>query len=314
MPSRRTAVKIPLIVAFGAALVVAGCNEKEQDPSPTDVSFIPFLAQSECVGAGGAPLVGVLPFEAECQNQRAAVPGHLPYRRIDWSGVQASDAVLLPSGAIAQTFDFGDAPRAFGRLDRGLGDGGDLVVITPSGVGIEQTEDGGAGRQWWRDPFCRQGAGWLLFEGQPTTEWRSRVSQLGMVRNAEDCARDFSFVYTRWRQQPVELPWRDNRGGEGAVVLNSIISEHFAGTAINNADHMERFVFSEGIGKTLWQRWEHSGRTHRNADELRGAIAAMEGDNRCPVAGDVPAPGWVLADCRVWMNFDRAGGQWMAWP
>lgn len=317
-PNRLVAA-LPIALAAMAALLLAASS----DPAPraTDAAVpadlaTTFLVQAECTSRDGTPLPGVLPFDAPCQAQQPATPGPLAYRRLDWSGVQASDAVLLPEGAIAQTFDFGDAPRAFSRLDRGLGDGGDLIVLTPHGAGIERTEDGGAGKQWWRDPSCHDGVGWLLFEGEPAEGWQSRDGWLGRAGNARTCPSAQSRVHTRWRRTSHALPWTDRPGSSprGTLRLDTILSEHFAGGPPPVADHMERFLFAAGLGKVMWERWEHSTRTRRAEDELADTIAIIEEDGRCPMAAEPPGPGWLRADCRVWMRFDRAGGDSLPWP
>lgn len=299
-------------------LLVPACDDAPDRAPPAQEAVAPdlvtlFLVQAECADAAGVPLRGVLPFEAGCQLHRPATPGQLTYRRLDWSGVQANDALLLPDGRVIQTFDFGDGPRAFGRLDRGLGDGGDLLRVSGLGVGIEQTEDGGAGRQWWRDPWCRDGAGWLLFAGTPGDAWVGRSSQLGMVRDEAGCAGSYSEVWTQWRRTAMTLPWTDGIAG-GQRQLDVIVSEHFASGPEERSDHMERFVFAAGLGKVMWERWEHAGRTRREAGELAQAIRAMEGDGRCPVPASAPGAGWLRADCRVWMRFDRGGGLSLPWP
>lgn len=315
----RIASALPIALAATAALLLAASSDpapRAADAAvPADLATT-FLVQAECTSRDGVPLPGVLPFDAACQAQQPATPGPLAYRRLDWSGVQASDAVLLPQGDIAQTFDFGDAPRAFSRLDRGLGDGGDLIALTPHGAGITRTEDGGAGKQWWRDPSCHAGVGWLLFEGSPTGDWDSRDGWLGRARDAESCPSAQSRVHTRWRRTSLALPWTDRAGARprGTLRLDAIQSEHYAGGPPHRADHMERFLFASGLGKVMWERWEHAARTRREPEELAEAISVMKGDGRCPVAADPPEAGWLRADCRVWMRFDRAGGESLPWP
>jgi hypothetical protein len=288
-------------------LLLAACVEESTPPPETQLSTA-HLVQSICATPGA------LPFEAACGPTTPATPGALPYRRLDWSGVQAVDAVLLPSGEVAHTFDFGDGQRAFSRLDRGQGDGGDLLRITNRVVSITQTEDGGAGRQWWRDNECHVGDGWLLYRGTPTDQWTTSDDQLAQAFDDRSCPRTFSRVHTRWRRVSYPMPWRDNLGASGTLTLDAILSEHYAGGPPDQADHMERFLFARGLGKVMWERWEHAGRTHRVPAELAQAIMAMDGDGRCPIPADAPAPGWVRADCRVWMHFDRQGGQSMPWP
>jgi len=305
---------IALLLLAGLASSAHRPSRQELVPAPDPGVVLRFMVQHQCLDRAGVPQPGVTPIDPACGTTEPAQAGPLAYRRLDWSGVQASDAVLLPAGAIAHTFDFGDPPRAFGRLDRGLGDGGDLVVVSSRGVGIQQTEDGGAGRQWWRDPDCHAGDGWLLFRGTPTIAWVAEDGRLARASDPVACPTRFSAVHTRWRLGAMTLPWVDTEGRAGATHREVIVSEHFAGGPPDRADHLERFVFAEQLGKVAWERWEHGARTRRSRDELQLYMRVMQGDQRCPVAGEPPGPGWLLIDCRVWMRFQRATARSLHWP
>ena len=301
------ALLLSLLVLLGAC--DDGPRREPPSPPPARVSedyAHRFLLQHECEG-------GALPFEAACTHATPARAGALSYRRFDWSGVQASDAVLREDGAILHTFDFGDGARAFGRLDRGIGDGGDLLRVTARGVGAEQTEDGGAGRQWWRDPHCHEGAGWLFFDTEAGDAWQSRDGFLGLGRSPEECPPARSVVHTRWRRVAFELPWTDGRMA-GWIQRDAIVSEHYSGGPPDVADHMERFVFAAGLGKVVWERWEHQSRTQRDRAELERDMAIMRQDGRCPIGADAPGEGWLRADCRVWMRFERGATRSLPWP
>lgn len=296
-----------------ALLALVACDEgPPRAPEPVAPGALSeeyvwrFLVQHECEGAA-------LPVEEACGASRPARAGALSYRRIDWSGVQAIDAVLREDGAILHVIDFGDGERAFGRLDRGRGDGGDLARITAWGVGYEQTEDGGAGRQWWRDQRCAAGAGWLLFDREAGDQWQSRDTTLGLGRSEGECPAQTAVVHTRWRRVSFTLPWTDG-GPVRETRRDSIVVDHFSGGPPEVADHMERFVFSAGLGKTVWERWEHAERTRRDRAEVTRDVGITATDGRCPIGADAPGPEWVRADCRVWTRFVRGPSASLAWP
>ena len=238
-----------------------------------------------------------------------ARPGAQPYRRVDWSGAQISDALLLPDGSVAQTFDFAGAGEAFDVRDPG--DGGDAIRIGPWGVAIYLTQDPGGGRQYMHGVDCPAGGGWLLWRDTPRAAWADATVQISMTRGATDCPTRWGWSYTRWRLADMAWAWRDDRGAAGEVTRATIVSEHYGGRHRETAGHMERFFFAERLGKVRWERWEHRGySTMDNLDTMAAATAT-----RCP-AGPEPPPGadWVRIDCRHWLNFQLRAGASISWP
>ena len=217
-----------------------------------------------------------------------------------------------------QSFDFGaEAPRrAFGRFDAGLGDGGQAVVVLPDGAAaVALTEDGGGGMQWFQSPDCRGGRdaaaapGWLIAAPPLLDLWRERVVRLRIAPRPDACPAAFDASLTRWRLARIAMPWREARTGGrgGAAEVDTLLSEHFGGAARAAADHLERFWFARDLGLVRWERWEDPARTR--LPDLARRAAVLAGSGRCPEVAfsEPPAPGWAMADCRTWTNFDRAG-------
>lgn len=288
--------------------------------------LLPFLVQSLCIDAAGAVMPGVLPFEPGCTRRAPANRGaFLAYRRHDWpaiehaarqpQGYQAQDATLgtlLGQPAVIHGFDFGgDATRQFGVLDRGRGDGGQVVALADSEAFIVMTEDAGGGMQWFLSPDCAQGErgwkGWLLAKAPVDEAWSERLVRLRIAPSAEACPRAFDVSLTRWRRDRVALPWREAATGvEARVPAEVIVSEHFGGDAVARADHLERFFLARDLGMVRWERWENLARSRL---PNRVAMAEMiSRQRRCPaLAHSVPpAPDWVMVDCRMWTNVVRA--------
>lgn len=285
-----------------------------------------FLVQSACLDAAGRPEPGVTPFDAACTRrrpQRQDLP--MPYRRHDWpalqharaqpEGYQASDSVigsLTGQPAAVQTFDFGAGDgRRFGVLDRGRGDGGQVIPLGPGPAFIVMTEDGGGGVQWFLSPDCQEGGrgwqGWLLAGPRPGSEWMQRVVRLRIAHTAQACPRAFDASLTRWRRLRLPLPWREAATGRtGQVPVEAVVSEHYGGATIEGAHHLERFLLAEDLGLVRWERWENP-RLSRLPD-LAGRADTMARQQRCPPIETSlpPGPGWAMVDCRMWTNIVRA--------
>jgi len=307
-------------------------------PAAAQSSLEPWLVQSACLDAAGRMVPGRLPIEAACRNRAPQLQSDpMPYRRHDWpavehapalpQGYQASDAVLgtlMGQRAAIHTFDFGaDPQRRFGAFDRGQGDGGQVVPLTPGPAYIAMTEDGGGGVQWFLSPDCREGGrgwqGWLVAAPEPGQGWSERVVRLRIAPTAQACPARFNESYTRWRRTALDLPWREAATGRtGSAQVDAIVSEHYGGGAIATADHLERFVLARDLGMVRWERWENTARSRR-ANLARDA-AMIARQQRCPplAVSDPPAPGWAMVDCRTWTNFVRAAPgrplRAMAWP
>jgi len=257
----------------------------------------------------------VLPFEAACIAPRPAEAGPLPWRRFDRFREQASDSVLWRRrGAtlVAQTFDF----PPFGT-HQPAHDGGDLIGPRGDGVGVWMTQDGASGVLWFQSPECADGreaglGGWLLWAGQPALEWRERLVFLHATRAAARCPFRHVPSLTRWRLMEVDYPWWESEAERPAFRAQTVVSEHYDGRDVLRARHMERFWFARHLGKLRWENWENPALSRRVADAAQLARAV----ERCPaVAGSVaPAPGWVMADCRMWTRFERGVQAMPGWP
>jgi hypothetical protein len=336
-PGRRGAVRV--LAALLALAPAVGGAARAQAPGAVPDALLPYLAQSACLDARGAPVPGRLPFEPGCARRRPLSQGEpLPYRRHDWpaaeaarrlpQGYQASDAVLgtlLGRPAILHTLDFGDGPRRFGVFDAGRGDGGQALILRGGAAAAAMTEDAGGGVQWFASPRCRTDRGALpdgwLFAAAPLREaWTERVVRLSIVRRPDECPDAFGVSYTRWRRVPrLPVPWREAASGATGVFLaDAVVSEHYGGKAIAAADHLERFFLARDLGMVRWERWENRALSRLPDRDRMARVIAESG--RCPPmeASDPPERGWMLVDCRTWTNFVRAAPgaplAAMAWP
>ncbi|RYI36286.1 MAG: hypothetical protein EON48_00100 [Acetobacteraceae bacterium] len=274
-----------------------------------------YVIQSACLDQAGSPLPGRLPFEPGCDSTRSLRTGEpLPYRKHDWPGAvdalprgyQASDSLLgtlRGAPAAIQTFDFGNTPRAFGHKDPG--DGGQVIPLPANGeLSAAMTEDASGAPQWFQSATCQ--AGWLLATPPFTADWQQRLIGLNITSGPEVCPSRLNPSLTRWRSARIDLPWREASNGHTATApAEVLVSEHFSGTAIAIADHLERFWFARGLGLVRWERWENGPRSHLAARTAMADHLAHSG--RCPpiAFGEPPDPGWQMVDCRTWTNFVR---------
>jgi hypothetical protein len=177
---------------------------------------INYLAQSVCLDELRRPTAGT-PLDANCRSKRPqAAADRVFYRKHDWpnaddirratTGYQASDSVIKERGGrawIIQTFDFGDAPRTFGKFDAGQGDGGQLLAMMDGWASAIMTEDGGAGVQWFIGPGCRQkmvqdGGGAVAdvpeHAGMPSENTKSHTYLSGPFQHVHYAADDAAIV------------------------------------------------------------------------------------------------------------------------
>jgi hypothetical protein len=320
---RRTAallLRVAFLLAASALATPASIgNADAQD------ALSPYMAQSACLDAQGAPVPGRLPFEAGCDRSRPASTGEpLSYRKHDWpgaadaaarsTGYQASDSLLgtlLGRPAFLQTFDFGGGSRAFNRFD--AGDGGQVVVVRNGTAASPLTQDGGDGVQWFQSPECRgsggPAAGWLFAAAPLSDAWQERVVRLNKSRGPDQCPSAFAESLTRWRRARIGLPWRD--GATAAVAsapADVVVSEHFGTGSIGTADHLERFWFARGLGLARWERWDNPARSRGPRQDRDRMAQVIAGSGRCPpiAFSEPPAAGWRMVDCRTWTNMERA--------
>lgn len=301
----------------------------------TEADMLGYLAQSVCLDATGA-LVAVLPIEPACRRRRLQTEqDDAPYRKHDWpdrsdprlpvEGYQASDSVVAVRGhrtLVVQTFDFGDTSRAFGRFDAGQGDGGQVVAVVDGWASVAMTEDGGDGVQWFAADACRAGRGddrdhpgWKLFRNDVAADrWRETVAHLRKARAATECPWFFDAAYTRYRAGRIAFPFRIVDAGDGVTteshLLDVVVSEHYGGTSIAAADHLERFYFAKGLGMVRWERW--AGPTASDRRGAEQAAARLIESGRCP-ALDVPEGverGWLRVDCRTWTTLVLQRAPW----
>jgi hypothetical protein len=333
-----TVAGLVLMAASGLALTGSLAQQSGHEQSPSDANSASGLSPSQ-----------IESFIVETPNVRpGALTGglqtasqNITWRKHDWpgradaesrpEGYQASDSVEedLPGGRVyVQTFDFGDAARRFQRFDLGQGDGGQALTILNGAVYASMTEDGGRGVQWFVGQGCGSSPqaglrGWLFFDANAQLgAWRDRVARLKIERRLSSCPWFLDDAYTRWQRVETRFPYRISGPGEqartGSFVVDAILSEHYGGSSIAAADHLERSWFGRGYGLLRWERWENADRSHRA--DLQDAALSLADSGRCaPIAGSVaPGPDWKMVDCRTWTNFVHLATPWKVaefnWP
>lgn len=324
-----TASFLVLAALLGGVTVQAQPSAPPPASPSAPINALDFLTQSLCLGPDGKP-TSLLPIDPACTTrrlQRSDDPAR--YRKHDWPdllgdprvprGYMASDSVLLQAAGrtlVVQTFDFGTDGRVFGRFDGGQGDGGQVALAVGDWLSFVLTEDGGAGVQWFIGEGCRTAPqtdrrflSWLLFRDPAESgRWQDRLARLNIVPTMASCPPSFGDAYTRYRRDTIEFPFR-LAGLDGIKdlrhELDVVVSEHYGGSDIATADHLERFFFARGLGMVRWELWSNR-RVSRDPKPVPLA-EAMARSARCPAlssnaAATYGAPGrdWIRFDCRTW--------------
>jgi hypothetical protein len=332
--------------ALGAVLALCGplavtpagaFGAKAEDVGSAE-TVLDFMIQNVCLDGSQAVLGGVSPIDGDqrCIAQRDLRPGErLPYHKHDHPGVtdraaprgyQRHDSFPVEIAqfglAIEHSFDFGFGDgRQFGKFDAGRGDGGDVTLVSGEAASFAATEDGGAGFQLFVGSGCRDrpdtaalNRSWIIALLDPERPLEGEtVARLRSLREGrqESCPGRLDAAYTRWHVQPVQYRAADGQGP--AVVLPTLISEHYGGEHPESADHVERFYFTRELGSTRWERWQNLDHSRDfSADRLTKAASELALSGRCSRA-ETPAGGarLVMIDCREWTLIeppDNRGG------
>lgn len=301
----------------------------------TAAAMMEYVVQSICVDETGKP-TSALPISDDCWQSRLQRSDDVStYRKHDWPndlgvpetalGYQASDSVIQRRKSrvlVVQTFDFGTDGRVFGRFDGGGGDGGQVLMFVGDWASFAMTEDGGGGVQWFIGQGCRLSSNpderflsWLVFRDQLIANaWRTAVAKLNITSDPDVCPPRFNDAFTRYRLDRIEFPFRII--GTAAVVANVrrelrvIVSEHYGGTDIHTADHLERFFMAKGLGLVRWERWANGN--VRQPPNVREAEQMLARTARCPAIEKYATPdrNWQLVDCRTWTTLVRQTQPW----
>ena len=294
------------MLVIGAASAAQGSAELP----PAWRGAYDFLVQEVCVDRNGRVIIGASPLDAAArcpQRRKIGLNERLPYQRRDWPGRDDERArrdgyqqtASLPIEtvlglAVAQTWDFGDDVRAYGRHDPG--DGGQIAFFSERSVAFGVTEDGGAGLQFFIGPGCGLLDGWIIVDSGFATATAGEA-MARITRRRDRCPGRLGYAYTRWDVQPVSYRTRA-RGEVGSARLDTLVSEHFGGRDALGAEHLERFYFTRELGSTRWERWENLAAQDGREPTRRAQALAQSG--RCDAALGSPGPGWVMVDCREW--------------
>lgn len=200
------------------------------------------------------------------------------------------------------------------------GDGGDVYVYDGTNVRISYTQNGdgkgGTVAGWWVGSRCG-GTGWLSFDKYTSDAgWRNWTARLrGSTTSPYDCP-SLDTAYTRARvvrQLPTYfiLQAPDGTITTQTVPLDSIVTEHYAGSSIAGASSMERQVHVAGVGPSVfWEAWVRNPPTAPPTYQCDGVPGGW--------SGPPPGAGWVLWDrrCRTVVRYANpvlTGTQW-GWP
>jgi hypothetical protein len=175
--------------------------------------------------------------------------------------------------------------------------------------------------QWFVGEGCRTSrapdaafSSWLVYRNDAQArEWRSALARLNITGAATTCPPHFGVAYTRYRLDQVEFPFRIIRAGPVAAELRRldvVVSEHYGGSDIPSADHLERFFLAKGLGLVRWERWANGNLAQPPAVQRAERMLAQTA--RCPELSGyaAPDPNWRLIDCRTWTTLVPQNQDW----
>lgn len=258
------------------------------------------LIQDVCVAADGRllpddPYDGC-PGGAVQRNLELGEP--LPYHRHDQpgpgapQGYQRHDAFPRPSPSgtgrrYVSPFDF--APFGEYNPDR---DGYDVVEADGAFASIVGTRDPVGLAQTFFGPGCALDDSWLLFPTATGAGAGERLAQLilvGWERTGAAfpgrCPGRYDRSLTRWQERTVDFGDSAPTWGSRTKRIPALVVDHYGGSSVETADHIERFYFTRLYGLTRWERWQRSG------------TPRPEGCNGATREG-----GFVRLDCRDWTH------------
>lgn len=283
-------------------------------PPPPPVSIDPtqFLNTIICADGSLAVLSG-------CGSQQIA-QGATPVAtwRYDWAHPdQAQIQVtykLDSEAAWAATFNY--PPHAV--FNSTNGDGGDVYMYDGTNVRINYTQNGQPGggtiAGWWVGARCG-GTGWLAFDKYTSDQgWREWAARLKGSFDPNACPK-LDSAYTRAivvRGLPVYfiIQAPDGTITTKTVPLDSVVTEHFAGSTVSGSTQMERQIHVAGVGPSVyWEAWVKNPPSPPPVYQCDGVPGGWSNS---------PGAGWVLWDrrCRTVVrqaNPVMTGNEW-GWP
>jgi len=285
------------LLSLSGLVAITFCSAMDRPGAAGEISDMnSYLVQATCSG-------GLTPNNCAYANQtKDLISTPLTFRRLDWPGAYSgiiSDNVLDPStGAVISTFKTAPFDGPFNPPN----DGGDvyLDVANVNRIGnaaiAVKTQTGSLTPIYFVGYTCGY-TSWLLFPRNLPTYgqgWGSAVAELGQSNApGTNCnLRNMTPAYTRYRLENVSTPFLAN-GVQTALVIPTVISEHYNGSTIVGSTQLERFYFAQGWGKLRWEYWS----TSPPSRDLTG---------ECPTVPtwEVTPSFWhaELTDCRTWTN------------
>jgi hypothetical protein len=160
----------------------------------------------------------------------------------------------------------------------------------------------------------RSGCPFRELAGAQQNQWRTAVARLNITANPTVCPARFNDAFTRFRVDRVEFPFRiiEHTPLVRTVrrELEVVVSEHYGGTEIAKADHLERFYLAKGLGLVRWERWANGNL--EQPETMRQAQRLLAETARCPRIERYGQPDrrWFLVDCRTWTTLVRQTRPW----
>lgn len=332
MRAKEFAATVGLALLVQSIAVVSFAQNAPDPILATPETIRDFMIQNVCVDAADRVIPGVSPLDDNrlCRKQRDLRPGEiLPYHKHDYpspgdsktmpAGYQRHDSVPVETAGLGtvveHSFDFGYGEgRRFGAFES-PDDGGDITVLSPTGVtpgsvSFGATEDGGSGFLFWVgdcDGALSAAAlarSWIIAEFDPANPGPLQgetVARLGRARFSErTCSGHSVTAWTQWSVRP--FTYRALPGQGAPVVLTSLISEHFSRGTREASEQVERFYFTRELGGTRWESWGNAnGNRQFSAAFVAKRAAEIAESGRC--SGAEPpqgGPPMALLDCREW--------------
>ena len=284
-------------------LMEDGCIKLSKGRASSLLSFA-------CPGVIGKKTKGYLKFDWQYNDKTDSIGAQALFSYRNKNSIYGDVVVTL--------WDFGNRNRDFFTYDGVRGDGLSVVTIDSNVIGSLLTVDVKKGLQYFVNKSSCYGKktipGWPFF----LKKNYSQGSYFNEIKISADknkkCFPSYTKAHTRWYKYSFRPMKSTNSLSQ--VVLDSIVTEHYAGKDLNSLTAMERMYFTKELGRTRWEAWKNLNMfDNEKRDFFIKKAKRLTNSKRCIKNNLIPQQKgeWIMVDCREWTNLKPVNKSYDAW-